>query len=105
MDIFEWITTTVVITVAVLVWRHQIRLEKRSEQRFDRLEKRSEQRFDRVDEQFDRTDTRFDRTDTRFDRTDSRFDFLAREVTANGRGIARLEGLHENPHRHIAAAE
>ena len=84
MDIFEWITPTVVIAVAVLVWRHQIRLEKRSEQRFDRLEKRSEQRFDRVDE---------------------RFDYLAREVSSNGRGIARLEGLHENPHRHIAAAE
>ena len=91
MDIFEWITPTVVIAVAVLVWRHQIRLEKRSEQQFDRLEKRSEQRFDRVDERFDRTDTRFD--------------FLAREVTANGRGIARLEGLHENHHRHIAVAE
>ena len=98
MDIFEWITPTVVITVAVLVWRHQIRLEKRSEQQFDRLEKRSEQRFDQVNERFDRTDTRFDRTDTRFD-------FLAREVTANGRGITRLEGLHENHHRHIAVAE
>ena len=80
MDIFEWITPTVVITVAVLVWRHQIRLEKRSEQRFDRV-------------------------DERFDRTDTRFDFLAREVTTNGRGIARLEDLHENPHRHIAVAE
>lgn len=39
-----------------------------------------------------RLERRFDR---RFDRVDDRLDTLAREVSANGRAIARLEGRHE----------
>lgn len=39
-----------------------------------------------------RMEHRFDR---RFDRVDDRLETLAREVAANGRAIARLEGRHE----------
>ena len=39
-----------------------------------------------------RIEHRFDR---RFDRVDARLDALTREVAANSRAIARLEGRHE----------
>ena len=43
------------------------------------------------------------RIESRFDRVEDRLDLLARDVAANGRAIARLEGLHDG--RPVAAAE
>ena len=64
----------------------------KTDERFDRLETKFDERCDRLET---KTDERFDKTDGRFDRMDDRIDDLTREVVANGRAIARIEGRHE----------
>ncbi len=65
-----WINPAILVGIGTLLWRSQVR------------------RFDRIDK-------RFDRIDRRFDRVDAEFGDLTREVVANGKSFARIEGRHE----------
>ena len=77
------------VGIGGFLWRYIARNEKRADERFDRMETKA--------------DERFDKTDRRFDRMDDRIDDLTREVVANGRAIARIEGRHEG--HPVAVAE
>ena len=72
-----WINPVLVVGIGSLLWRFLIK------------------RFDRIDTKFDRVDAKFDLVDARFDLADMKFGELTREVVANGKSIARIEGLHQ----------
>ena len=78
MDLISfWINPVLVVGIGSLLWRFLVK------------------KFDRINTQFDRVDAQFDRVDARFDRVDIKFGELTREVVANGKSIARIEGRHE----------
>ncbi len=93
-DMFpEWINIMVNVGIGGFLWRYMARKERRADERFVRFEAKTDERFDRmearVDERFDRFEAKLDE---RFDRMEDRIEGLTREVVANGRAIARIEG-------------
>ena len=103
-----WINPVILVGIGTMLWRSQVR-------RFDQIDKR----FERIDKRLERIDKRFERIDKRFERMDRRFEQingqlrdigkhlrdLTREVAANGKSIARIEGRHEGHHRDMATVE
>ncbi len=79
-----WINPAALLAIATFLWRSQTR-------KFDLIDKR----FDQVDKRFDLIDKRFEQVDKRFDRAEKQHQDLAREVIANGKNIARIQGRHE----------
>ena len=77
-SISSWLNPVLVVGISSLLWRFLTR------------------KFDRIDRQFDRIDTQFERVDAKFDRFDSKLGDLTREVAANGKSLARIEGRHES---------
>ena len=81
------------VGIGVFLWRYMARKERRADERFDRMETKTDEVFDRfeakIDERFDRFEAKIDE---RFDRMEDRIEGLTREVAANGRAIARIEG-------------
>ena len=110
-----WINPVILVGIGTMLWRSQVRRFDQIDKRFDQIDKR----FDRIDKRFERIDKRFERIDKRFERIDRQFEQinarfrdirkqlrdLTREVAANGKSIARIEGRHEGHHRDMATVE
>ena len=103
-----WINPVILVGIGTMLWRSQVRRFDRIDKRFDRIDKR----FDRIDKRFDRIDKRFERIDRQFEQINGQFrDILkqlrdlTREVAANGKRIARIEGRHEGHSRGMATVE
>lgn len=88
----EWISTMVSVGIGGFLWRYIAHKERRADERSDRMEAKTEERFDRMEAKTDRLESK---TEERFNRLDDRIEGLTREVVANGRAIARIEGRHE----------
>lgn len=82
-----WINPVILVAIGTMLWRSQVR-------RFDQIDKR----FERIDRQFEQINAQF--RDIRKQLRD-----LTREVAANGKSIARIEGRREAHHRDMAAVE
>ena len=80
------------VGIGGFLWRYIAHKERRADERSDRLESKTEERFDRMEAKTDRLESK---TEERFNRLDDRIEGLTREVVANGRAIARIEGRHE----------
>ena len=82
-----WVNPAILVAIATLLWRSQTR------------------RFDQVDKRFNQIDQRFDRADQRSDRIEKQLRELTREVVANGKSIARIEGRHQGHPQEMATIE
>ncbi len=95
------------VGIGGFLWRYMAHKERRADERFDRMETKFDERCDRMETKTEerinrmetKTEERIDRleakTEERFDRMEDRIEGLTREVVANGRAIARIEGRHE----------
>ncbi len=93
-----WINPAALLAIATFLWRSQTRKFDLIDKRFEQVDKRFEQvdkRFDLIDKRFDLIDKRFEQVDKRFDRAEKQHQDLAREVIANGKNIALIQGRHE----------
>ena len=86
-----WINPAALLAIATFLWRSQTRKFDLIDKRFDQVDKR----FEQVDKRFDLIDKRFEQVDKRFDRAEKQHQDLAREVIANGKNIALIQGRHE----------
>ena len=103
-----WINPVILVGIGTMLWRSQVRRFDQIDRRFDQIDKR----FDRIDKRFERVDKRFERIDRQFEQINARFRdirkqlrHLTREVAANGKSIARIEGRHEGHQRDMATVE
>ena len=96
-----WLNPAILVAIATLLWRSQTRRFDQVDKRFDQVDKR----FNQIDQRFDRIDKRFDRADQRSDRIERQLRELTREVAANGKSIARIEGRHQGHPQEMATID